>query len=68
MSTISNIRRIFKAFSYILTMASEVITCVGGSIFMFKSDILDLKHLTEDLTIQKTVLDGKYVDVIGLEG
>jgi len=49
-------------------MASEVITCVGGSIFMFKSDILDLKHLTEDLTIQKTVLDGKYVDVIGLEG
>ena len=50
-STVANMKRIWRAFSTILTQCLEVINCQSGSIFMFKQDILDTKHMTEDLTI-----------------
>ena len=35
---------------------------------MFKQDGFKLTQLPEDMTVQRTVLDGKYVDVVGMQG
>jgi len=35
---------------------------------MFKQDGFKITELPEDMTVQRTVLDGKYVDVVGMQG
>lgn len=33
---------------------------------MFKSDAINPRHMGDEMTLQKNVLDGKYIDVLSL--
>jgi hypothetical protein len=52
----------------VLEMLSTVVSCSQVTIFMFKQDGFNPKKLPQEMTIQRTVLESKYVDVIGMQG
>lgn len=44
----------------------NMVQCSVGSAFVFKPELVRLRELHRNLSAQKTVLDSKYVDMIGL--
>ena len=52
----------------ILQQVHSVVNCSQVTVFMFKQDGFNSNKLPVDMTVQRTVLDGKYVDVLGMLG
>ena len=59
-------KRVSKFISLFLELIKDVVHCEITSVFAFKSELIDSRNKIKDIIIQKTVLDGKYVDMVGL--
>ena len=53
-------------FSLILRETEQVISSSNTTIFLFKSDVTNTKHMNVEMTVQKNVLDGKFIDALSL--
>ena len=53
-------------FSLILRETEQVISSSNTTIFLFKSDVTNTKHMSVEMTVQKNVLDGKFIDALSL--
>jgi hypothetical protein len=59
-------KKVAKFILLFIEQIKLIVHCQIVSVFVFRNDLIDFKRLSKNLMVQKTVLDGKYVDVIGL--
>lgn len=64
--TLSEIRKLARLFSLIIKEMPNLIPTSSVSIFVIKPNMITQKKLVDfQLILQKSVLDGKFIDVIG---
>ena len=59
-------QKLMPIFSLILRETEQVISSSNTTIFLFKSDVTNTKHMNVEMTVQKNVLDGKFIDALSL--
>ena len=64
---ISSVRKLAKMFATVIKEIQTIIPCSSCCIFVITPNLIVNKQLIDfKLFMQKSVLDGKYIDVIGL--
>jgi hypothetical protein len=66
LTSFADCKRMPKYLQLFLEQVKTFISCSLGSVFVFQSGIFNYKDLSKDLTAQKSSLDGKFIDIIGL--
>lgn len=66
MSALADCKRFSRFLQMFLEHIKNYISCDVPSVFILKEGLLSYQDLTNDVLGQKTVLDGKYIDMVGL--